>query len=194
MRSMRGDVLNNKTKVVVKNIDFIINLIMSKIGIFYGSTTGTTAGVAKQIGSALGVAETDIYDMAKSRPSDVAPYDVLILGTSTWGDGDMQADAHDFADGLQGESLVGKKVALFGCGDESMSDTFCNGVAELLEYVKRTGATLIGQYNVIGYDFSDSKSVEADGEAVGLLIDDVNHADTVQKRIDAWCAELKKEI
>ena len=75
-----------------------------------------------------------------------------------------------------------------------MSDTFCDGVAELLEYVKRTGATLIGQYNVIGYDFSDSKSVEADGEAVGLLIDDVNHADTVQKRIDAWCAELKKEI
>lgn len=194
MQGMWRAVLNNKTKVIVKNIDFIINLIMNKIGIFYGSTTGTTAGVAKQIGAALGVAEGDIHDMAKSSPSDVAPYDVLIFGTSTWGDGDMQEDAHDFADGLQAESLVGKKVALFGCGDESMSSTFCNGVAELLDYVKRTGATIIGQYNVVGYDFSNSRSVEADGEAVGLLIDDVNHADTAQKRIDAWCAELKKEI
>lgn len=84
----------------------------------------------------------------------MAPYDVLIMGTSTWGDGDMQDDAHDFADGLQGLSLKGKKVALFGCGDETMADTFCNGVEELLEYVKPTEATIVGQFNVDGYDFS----------------------------------------
>lgn len=81
---------------------------MNKIGIFYGSTTGTTAGVARQIAKELGVADTDVHDMSKSSPSDVAPYDVLIMGTSTWGDGDMQDDAHDFADGLQGLSLKGK--------------------------------------------------------------------------------------
>ena len=191
---LRIIVLNNKTSVVVKDIDFIIYLIMNKIGIFYGSTTGTTAEVAKQIGAALGVADADIHDMSKSKPSDVAPYDVLVLGTSTWGVGDMQDDAHDFADGLQGESLRGKKVALFGCGDESMTDTFCNGVAELLEYVKRTGATVIGQYDVAGYDFAKSAAVDENGKAIGLLIDDVNHADTADKRIEAWCKELKNEI
>ena len=42
--------------------------------------------------------------------------------------------------------------------------------------------------------FSKSKSVNADGEAVGLLIDEVNHADTVDKRIKEWCDELRKEI
>lgn len=167
---------------------------MNKIGIFYGSTTGTTAGVARQIAKELGVADTDVHDMSKSSPSDVAPYDVLIMGTSTWGDGDMQDDAHDFADGLQGLSLKGKKVALFGCGDETMADTFCNGVEEFLEYVKPTEATIIGQFNVDGYDFSKSKSVNADGEAAGLLIDEVNHADTVDKRIKEWCDELRKEI
>ena len=56
-----------------------------KVGIFYGSATGTTAAVARKIAESLGVANTDIHDVAKSQPSDVAPYDLLVLGSSTWG-------------------------------------------------------------------------------------------------------------
>lgn len=167
---------------------------MKKIGIFYGSTTGTTADVAQRIAKALGVDAADIHDMAKSKPSDVAPYDLLVLGTSTWGAGDMQDEAHDFADGLQGMSLAGKEVALFGCGDETMADTFCDGVAELMKYVEPTGARIIGSFDVSGYDFSESKAVGADGKAVGLLIDEVNHADTADRRINEWCELLKTEI
>lgn len=167
---------------------------MKKIGIFYGSSTGVTEGLAKKLAAQLEVADADVHDMAKSKPSDVGDYDIILLGTSTWGAGGMQDDAHDFADGLQGEFLRGKKVALFGCGDESMTDTFCNGVAELYDYVKPTGATFIGAYNVDGYVFSESRAVNADGIALGLLIDDVNHADTVQARINDWCSELKKEF
>ena len=167
---------------------------MKKIGIFYGSTTGTVAGVARKIADLLGVPAEDVHDMAKSAPSDVAPYDVLILGTSTWGDGDMQEDAHDFADGLQALDLSSKEVALFGCGDESMTDTFCNGVDELKKYVEKTGAVIIGLFNAKGYDFAHSTSVASDGVADGLLLDEVNHSDTADERIKEWVDLLKKEM
>lgn len=58
---------------------------MKKIGIFYGSTTGTTQEVAQQIADCLGVDETDVHDVASTSPSAVGDYDVLIIGASTWG-------------------------------------------------------------------------------------------------------------
>ena len=65
--------------------------------------------------------------------ASLPPYDVLIFGCSTWGDGDMQEDMHDFLDGVAAMDLKGKKIALFGCGDDTMSETFCNGVGEMYQ-------------------------------------------------------------
>ena len=39
-----------------------------KIGIFYGSSTGTTAEVAEKIAKQLGVDAADVYDVAKVGP------------------------------------------------------------------------------------------------------------------------------
>lgn len=166
---------------------------MKKIGIFYGSTTGTTASVAEKIAENLSVAAADVFDVSKTEPSAVAPYDVLVMGCSTWGDGDMQDDMHDFMDGVQSMDLKGKKAAVFGCGDDSMSDTFCNGVGELYRMMEKTGADIIGSYSTDGYSFSESAAV-VDGKAVGLLLDNMNHEDQTDKRIAEWCDELKKEM
>ena len=38
-------------------------MTMKKIGVFYGSSTGTTEGVAETIGQKLGVAAADIHDV-----------------------------------------------------------------------------------------------------------------------------------
>ncbi|MDE7154687.1 MAG: flavodoxin domain-containing protein, partial [Muribaculaceae bacterium] len=97
---------------------------MKKTGIFYGSTTGTTKEIAYKIGKLLNIDEKDIHNVANSKPSDVDPYEVLILGSSTWGKGQLQKDWYDFMDGLEALYLKGKKVAIFGCGDETMGDTF----------------------------------------------------------------------
>lgn len=168
---------------------------MAKIGIFYGSTTGTTKDIAGRIATKLGVESSSVYDVADTAPSDVASYDVLLLGTSTWGAGEIQDDWEDFMAGLEVLDLSGKKVGLFGCGDESMSDTFCNGVGILYDRLKGSGAQFIGGYGTVGYEFEESLAVSADAvEAVGLLIDDVNHSDTVDERIDGWVVEIKKEI
>ncbi|MDE6826391.1 MAG: flavodoxin domain-containing protein, partial [Paramuribaculum sp.] len=144
-----------------------------KIGIFYGSTTGTTAAVAKKIAKALAVPETDVYDVAAVGPTTVGDYDVLLLGSSTWGSGDLQDDWYDFADGLQALDLKGKKIALFGCGDETMTDTFCGAVGDLFHRLVPTRADFIGYFNADGYTFGHTPD-ELDGNIVGLLIDEVN--------------------
>ncbi len=153
---------------------------MDKIGIFYGSTTGNTAEVAKMIAEQLGVADADVHDVAETAPSAVAPYSLIILGSSTWGDGDLQDDFSDFLDGLAAVDLKGKRVAIFGCGDESMTDTFCNAVGTIYKRMQPTD----------GYEFNHSDAV-VDGKAEGLLIDQVNHPEITAERVKEWCAELK---
>lgn len=166
---------------------------MKKTGIFYGSTTGTTEEVAKQIAALLGVDKSDVHNVAESAPTDVADYEVLILGTSTWGSGDIQDDWADFVNGLKIIDLTGKQIALFGCGDETMSDTFCNGVGILYDELKDTGAEFIGAFNADGYGFEHSTAVR-DGKAVGLLLDETNESQMSPERIDQWCTIVKNAI
>ena len=165
---------------------------MKRIGIFYGSATGTTAGVAHRIASAFGVEDKDVRDVASSAPADVAQYDILILGSSTWSGGELEEDWYDFIDGLQALDLSAKKVALFGCGDETMADTFCNAVGTLYERLQPTRATFIGEYPADGYTFD--KSTASDGATMrGLVLDEVNHPELSAGRIKAWTDKLKTE-
>lgn len=166
---------------------------MKKIGIFYGSNTGITAEVAESIASALNISSDDVHNVAKASPSDVAPYDVLLLGSSTWGSGELQDDWYDFLDGLEVLSLKDKKIALFGCGDETMSDTFCAAIGEIYERLQPTGATFIGAFPADEYDFNETKAF-VDGVYVGLLLDNINKEELTPARVKSWTDQLKKEI
>ena len=107
---------------------------MKKIGIFYGSSTGTCESLAEQLAGELGVTGGDVHSADKLTAELANTYDVLVLGTSTWGDGELQDDWYDAIKVLKGMDLHGKDVALFGCGDsESYCDTFCNGMGILYE-------------------------------------------------------------
>lgn len=159
---------------------------MKKFGIYYGSATGTTREIAHKIARMLEVPDSDIHNVADTAPSSVGQYETLVLGTSTWGSGEIESDWYDFAAGLEAMDLEGKKIALFGCGDETMSDTFNDGVGLLYDRLKDTRACFIGEYDVDGYHFSHSKAVRPDGKAVGLLLDEVNHPELTPLRLRAW--------
>lgn len=167
---------------------------MKKIGIFYGSNTGNTAAVANMIAREFGIDAADVHDVSKTAPSDVVDYDLLILGSSTWGNGEMQDDWLDFIAALSAMDLSDKEIALFGEGDETMSDTFCNAVGELYDRLQATGARFIGSFNVDGLEFDHSDAVKAPGQAVGLLLDDVNHADLTAPRVRAWVATILTDM
>lgn len=167
-------------------------IFMKKIGIFYGSSTSTTKNVAENIAKQF--LNADIYDVCNVAPSKVGEYDILLLGSSTWGDGEIQDDMLDFLSGVSCMNLKDKRIALFGCGDETNEDTFCDAVGEMYNKLQATGATFLGQFNVDGFDFKYSKAVTDNNYAVGLLIDEVNHSELTSKRIEKWCKEIKANI
>jgi flavodoxin I len=163
---------------------------MKKTIVVYGSSTGTCEEIANTIGEKLGV---DVINVADLTADVIAANDNLLLGTSTWGAGELQDDWYDGISVLKGADLSGKTVALFGCGDaESYPDTFCGAMAEIYNAVS-------GQANVIGgvstddYTFDDSDAV-IDGQFVGLALDNVNEEEKTDSRIDAWIESIKTEL
>ncbi|MBJ2167688.1 MAG: flavodoxin domain-containing protein [Muribaculaceae bacterium] len=166
---------------------------MKKYGIFYASSTGHTADAARRIAAALGVEAEDIHDVAKTAPSRLGDYEVCILGSPTYGAGDMQPYMEDFVDGARVLDLQGHKLAFFGTGDESMSHTFCSAVGDMAKSLAHTGARLIGEYDGRGYVFEETEAEIAPGVYSGLMLDNVNHAELTDSRISAWVAKLGTE-
>lgn len=167
---------------------------MKKTGIFYGSTTGTTESVARLIADKLGISPADVHEVNKVDVALVESYDALILGTSTWGDGELQDDWYSSLQVLQGANLSGKIVALFGCGDsESYPDTFCDGIGLLFENLKDSGCIFVGAVDDSDYTYAASVAA-TDGKFVGLALDDVNESDRTDDRVSAWVAQLQAAL
>ena len=159
--------------------------------VIYGSSTSTCQGIAESIANKLGVEAVDVANMDDAT---VANHDNLILGTSTWGAGEMQDDWYDGIKTLKSAGLSGKTVALFGCGDsESYSDTFCGGMKELYDASIDAGATVLDGVSTEGYTFDDSEAV-VDGKFVGLALDDVNEEDKTEERINSWIETIKPSL
>ncbi len=165
-----------------------------KIGIFYGSTTGNTANAAEALKAELQTAgEIGLHNVADISLSLMSGYDLVILGTSTWGLGEMQDDWAG-KELLAGVDLKGKKAAVFGMGDQSgFSDTYVDAMGQLAASAEKAGATLIGAWSVDGYDFSASAAVR-NGMFVGLALDEDNQSGQTTERIVKWAAQLKNEM
>ena len=164
---------------------------MKKTVVIYGSSTGTCENIAERIAAKLGAEVLNVQDL---NANVVDANDNLILGTSTWGAGELQDDWYDGVKVLKAANLTGKTIALFGCGDaESYSDTFVGGMGELYDAVKDSGARVIGAVDTDGYTFDDSSAV-VDGKFVGLALDDVNEDDKTDDRIEGWVAAISPSL
>ena len=141
---------------------------MNSTIVIYGSSTGTCEAIAEKIASKLGCEALNVQDLSAET---VAANQNLILGTSTWGAGELQDDWYDGLKTLQGADLSGKTIAIFGCGDcSTYSDTFVGGMGELYNGIKDSGANFIGSVETDGYTFDDSEAV-IDGKFIGLPLD-----------------------
>lgn len=167
---------------------------MGKTVIIYGSSTGTCEELAGKIGDKLGVEAGNVINVADLEASVIEGSDNIILGTSTWGAGEMQDDWYDGVNTLKGADLSSKTIALFGCGDsESYCDTFVGGMGELYNAVKDSGAKIVGAVDTDNYTYEDSEAV-VDGKFVGLPLDEVNESQLTDERIDAWVEAIKPEL
>ena len=160
---------------------------MKKTIVVFGSSTGTCEGIAGDIAAKLGAEAVNVSDLTADV---IAENENLILGTSTWGAGEVQDDWYDGLNTLKAADLSGKTVALFGCGDSaSYSDTFCGGMAEIYNAVKQAGANVVGAVDASEYSYDDSEAV-IDGQFVGLALDNDNEESKTAVRIDAWIAAI----
>ncbi len=161
------------------------------IGIFYGSTGGATEMVAEMIKDKLGL-EATLHDIANTDMDKFDAYSHIIIGTSTWGDGELQDDWDNaFAD-FETVSFAGKTLAFFGVGDqEGYEDNFVDGMGILYNAAISNGAFVVGDdWSTKGYDFDESVAV-VDNEFVGLAIDEDNQDDLTEERIEKWVETIK---
>ena len=149
-----------------------------RTGIFYGSTTGMTESLAAKIAARTGVAQTDVHNVADASADEAEGYDLLLLGSSTWGCGELQDDWYDFLDALKRKALSGKRVALFGCGDSG-------SYAEIRDGLEATGCTFVGALDAAEYDGCTSR-ICRDGKVIGLAVDDGASEAVSDARMEKW--------
>ena len=172
---------------------------MAKVGIFFGTDTGNTRRIAKDIATALGA---DIADkpvnISKADVSDLLAYDILIVGAPTYGEGELPglSAGHDneiweeFLPTLAGQDFSGKNVAIYGLGNQkSYPAEFVDAMFYLYEQFKQRGATMIGAWDTEGYNFKSAKAV-VDGYFAGLALDQENQKDLTPARLETWLTML----
>lgn len=159
---------------------------MKKYGIFYGSTTGNTQSAAESLHELIGQDKSDLLNISESSADDMLAYEHLVLGSSTWGYGDLQDDWESFLSSIESKHVEGKKVSLFGTGDAQMyPDTFVDAIGLIYEKVQSLGAEVVGQVEKDEYQFDDSKAI-VDGKFIGLPLDEDNESDLSDSRIKKW--------
>ena len=167
---------------------------MKQTAIVYGSTSGNCENIANKIDAALGIDSANVFTASQLDASKIASFDNLLLGSSTWGSGDLQDEWYDGIEVIKSSDLSGKTVAVFGCGDSSgFSTTYCDAMGTLYEAAKAAGADMIGAVSTDGYTFDDSTAV-ADGKFVGLALDEDNESHLTDTRIAAWVAEIQPSL
>jgi flavodoxin I len=175
---------------------------MAKIGIFFGTDTGRTRLIAKQMAKKLGdIAETPV-NIGRTTLADFLAYDVLILGSSTLGDGELpgfstglsQPSWEEFLPLLVDADLSGKVIAIFGLGDQKKyPNEFVDAIGIIHDALVIRGARAVGYWPTTGYEFDDSQAVDGD-HFLGLALDQINQPVLTEQRIDAWLAQIKPEL
>ena len=133
---------------------------MNKAIVIYGTTTGNTeeaAGLVKRSLENRGFL-VNIADVVNIGVEQVKEFDLVLLGCSTWGDGELQDDFWGFYEKMDSVNFSEKKTAVFGCGDSDMyPDTFCVAVDQIEQKLKACGAELVTDGLKIDGEVKDSE-------------------------------------
>ena len=164
-----------------------------KTAIFYASSTGNTSNIANVIAQELNI--SDVFDIADVSLERINEYSNIILGISTWGDGDLQDDWDDNFDELKNIDFSSKTVALFGLGDQDgYPDTYLDAMGILYSQIKSKGANIVGQWKRDdSYEFDESKAL-IDDEFIGLALDEDNQDDLTNDRVSKWILDIKNKF
>ncbi len=161
------------------------------IGLFYASTTGNTETVAQQI-VAMAPEQIQLHDIAAEGVSAMSDYSVLILGIPTWDFGELQEDWDEYWQVFAGVDFSGKRVALFGLGDQlGYGEWFLDAMGAVNDQVLAAGGQVLVPWPIEGYDFEASKALTPEGtHFVGLALDEDCQRSETESRLEQWLPQV----
>lgn len=85
---------------------------------------------------------TEVKNVFEARPTDLEAYKFILLGCSTWSDGDLEVDFIDFERSMDDLDLSGKFCGVFGPGNTRFR-FFCEAVNILEAKLRSLGGRII---------------------------------------------------
>lgn len=166
---------------------------MKKIGVFYGTTTGTTTGVVDEVEFYLKKDEHEVFNVAKGIEK-MAEFDNLIFIMPTYGVGELQVHWNKAVGELEKIDFSNKVVALIGLGNQyAFGESFVGGLRPLYDIVTKNGGKIVGLTSTEGYHYEESEAI-IDNMFIGLPLDETNQGDYTPERIETWLSEVKKSF
>lgn len=170
---------------------------MTTIGLFYGTNTGFTEIVVDLIVEEFDIVAPGlvaVHDIASEPLEKMLAYDLLVVGCPTWNVGQLQDDWDEKFAQIENLDLHGKKMAIFGLGDQyGYPENFCDAIGILGRKFAEGGAELVGFTSTDGYQYSHSLGIEGD-RFMGLALDEDNESDKTPARVADWVWQLVDEF
>lgn len=167
---------------------------MKNIGLIYSFKSNKTAKIAEKIKEEFKDVTIESIDAEIITEEQFLKYDNLILGVPTWFDGELPNYWDEFGPALEDMNLKGKRIALYGLGDQvGYPENFLDAVGILASVLESRGAKIVGKTSSKGYTFESSKALQNDS-FVGLALDFENQAKMNKERIKTWVSQLNTEF
>lgn len=170
------------------------------IGLFYGTSTCYTEMAGEKIRTAIhkliGEERVDVFNIADTPIIQTQFYDLLIFGIPTWDYGELQEDWEEIWDELDTLDFSGKKIAIYGLGDQvGYPEWFLDAMGYLHSKLVHRGAIPCGYWPRVGYVFEASKALTPDEQYfVGLALDEETEFQLSEARIQQWCVQILAEF
>ncbi|MFW5691637.1 MAG: flavodoxin [Chloroflexota bacterium] len=170
---------------------------MPKIGLFYGSSTGNTEAVSYMIKEEFDKIDNwdcEVHNIGATTPEKMQEYNYLIMGVPTWNTGEMQDDWDIFLPNFASMNMSGKKVALFGLGDQNgYGFNFLDALGILGNEVMKAGGEVWGMWKTDTYQFEESRA-QVEDHFLGLGVDQEGQQDMTTKRIKSWVQQVIEQF
>jgi flavodoxin I len=167
---------------------------MNKTAIIYSFSTKKTGKIAELIIEAYGEGNLATVNAEEITEELFLSFDQIIMGVPTWFDGELPNYWDEFVPALEDMDLKGKKIALFGLGDQKgYPENFLDGLGIMAEILEQQDASLVGFTSTEGYEFESSRAAR-DKHFAGLAIDYENQGSMNKERVAAWVGQLKEEF
>jgi flavodoxin I len=164
---------------------------MVKIGLFYSFKSLKTKKIASYIIEWFGEEAIESIDAETVTEEDFMRFDKIILGVPTWFDGELPLYWDEFVPALKDLDLTGKKIAIYGLGDQKgYPENFGDAVGLMASILISRNAELVGETSPEGYSFESSRALY-NGKFRGLILDQENQPRLTENRVQDWCDQLK---